>query len=113
MPASPWIGSISTAAVRSSTARASASLSSRGTTLKPGTSGANGACLDSCGVAESAPIVRPWKPPSSTTKSPPAWRRRAILSAHSIASVPELVKNTRPPSEQSTSRFASRIAGSV
>ena len=45
--------------------------SSRGTTLKPGTSGANGACLASCGVADSAPIVRPWKPPSSTTKSPP------------------------------------------
>ena len=43
-------------------ARASASL--RGTTRKPGTSGANGACLDSCGVADSAPIVRPWKPPS-------------------------------------------------
>ena len=32
------------------------------TATKPGTSGANGACLDSCGVADSEPYVRPWKP---------------------------------------------------
>ena len=55
---SPWIGSSSTAAVRRHGA-AAPSGSSRGTALKPGTSGANGACLASCGVAESAPIVRP------------------------------------------------------
>ena len=30
---------------------------------EPGTSGANGACLASCGVADSAPYVRPWKRP--------------------------------------------------
>ena len=51
-PDSPWIGSISTAAV---------SLVDRAGILggldarKPGTSGANGACLASCGVADSAP----------------------------------------------------------
>ena len=52
IPDSPWIGSISTAAVLSSTGR---SVLSRAATRKPGTSGANGACLVSCGVADSAP----------------------------------------------------------
>jgi hypothetical protein len=53
-PDSPSTGSISTAAVPSSTAERTAS-GSRAIGLKPGTSGANGACLDSCGVADSAP----------------------------------------------------------
>ncbi len=95
------------------TAATSASRSFRGTTVKPGTSGANGACFDSCGVAESAPIVRPWKPPSLTTNSPPGRRLRASFSAHSIASAPELHRKTRPPSDRSESRFASVIPGSV
>ena len=107
MPDSPWIGSRITAAVRSSTD------SNVLSTLKPGTSGANGACFASCGVADSAPYVRPWKPPSTTTMSPPARWRRASLIAHSFASAPELPKNTLPPSEASDSRSASRIAGSV
>ena len=55
-------------------------------------------------MAESAPIVRPWNAPSSTTKRPPGLRRRASLIAHSIASAPELQKNTLPPSEASASR---------
>src|SRR5215218_869065 len=60
IPDSPWIGSMITAAVRSVTAWTSGSGGpSRGTAVKPGTSGAKGACFDSCGVAESAPIVRP------------------------------------------------------
>ena len=95
------------------TALASACASSRATTSKPGTSGANGACFVSCGVADSAPIVRPWKPPSTTTKPPPGLRFRASLIAHSLASAPELQKNTLPPSERSERRRASRIAGSV
>jgi len=53
-PVSPWIGSSSTAAVCSPTAASSAA-GSRGTGTKPGTSGANGACLDSWNVADSAP----------------------------------------------------------
>ena len=53
-PDSPWIGSSSTAAVPSSTAAAIAS-GSASTARNPGTSGANGACLLSCGVADSAP----------------------------------------------------------
>ena len=40
-------------------AAVSASGSSRGTAVKPGTSGAKGSCLSTCGVADSAPIVRP------------------------------------------------------
>ena len=71
--------------------------SSRGTATKPGTSGANGSCLVSCGVADSAPIVRPWKAPSSTTISPPRRRLRASLIAASFASAPELQRNTRAP----------------
>ena len=62
------------------------------TASKPGTSGANGACLVSCGVADSAPNVRPWKPPCSTTKRPPGRRLRASLSAASLASAPELAE---------------------
>ncbi len=53
-PVSPWIGSSSTAAVPPCTAASSAA-GSGATTTNPGTSGANGACLDSCGVALSAP----------------------------------------------------------
>ena len=90
MPDSPCTGSSSTAAVRSSTALPSASPSPRGTTSKPGTSGANGACLASWGVAERAPIVRPWKSSSITTKPPPRAPPAGELEAHSIASVPEL-----------------------
>ena len=81
--------------------------------MNPGTSGAKGACLVSCGVADSAPMVRPWKPPSRTTKRPPGFRRLASLIAHSIASAPEFEKNTFPPSDTSASRPASRIPGSV
>ena len=58
---------------RSPTASAIA-LRRRRTASKPGTSGANGACLASCGVADSAPYVRPWKRPATTTISPPGWR---------------------------------------
>ena len=48
-----------------------------------------------CEVSASAPIVRPWKPPSATT----TWVRpvrRVSLNAASLASVPELVKKTLP-----------------
>ena len=52
-------------------------------------------------VSASAPMVRPWKPPSAAT----TWVRpvrRVSLNAASLASVPELVKNTLagPASEQ-------------
>src|SRR4051794_15645729 len=45
--------------------------------------------------------------------SPPGRRLRASFSAASLASAPELAKNTPPPSERSTSRAASRSPGSL
>jgi hypothetical protein len=111
-PVSPCTGSSSTAAVPSPTASRTAP-GSFGSTTKPGTRGANGACLDSCGVADSAPYVRPWNAPSKTTISPPGRALRTSLMAASTASAPELVKNTFPPSERCESRAASRMPGSV
>ena len=55
MPPSPCTASTRTAAVRSLTAARERVGSSGGTAWKPGTSGAKGACLASCGVAERAP----------------------------------------------------------
>ena len=54
-------------------------------------------------VSASEPMVRPWKEPSAATR----WVRpvrRVSLKAASLASVPELVKNTRPglPSDAAT-----------
>ncbi len=62
--------------------------------------------------------MRPWKSPSKLTISgasiPRRWAcLRAILIAHSFASVPELEKKTRPPRLDSESRSASRTIGSV
>ena len=62
-------------------------------------------------------MVRPWKERSATTtRVRPV--RRVSLKAASLASAPELQKNTRPPrspdgSSRLTSRSASAMAGSV
>ena len=98
--------------MRASTAAAIASAVGS-TATKPGTSGANGACLDSCGVADSEPYVRPWKPRCTETMVPRGLALRATFSAASLASVPELAKCTLPPSEDSARRRASRSPGSV
>ena len=46
-------------------------------------------------VSESAPMVRPWKPPSKAMiPGRPVWKR-ASLMAPSTASVPEFVRKTR------------------
>ena len=94
----------------SSTAAATSEAS---TARKPGTSGANGACLDSCGVALNAPYVRPWNPFSATTRSPRGRCLRTSLIAASLASAPELQKNTLSPNERSHSRAASVTFGSL
>ena len=84
------------------------------TATKPGTSGANGACLASCGVADSAPYVRPWKPRCTETIVPPGLALRASFSAASSASVPELAKWTLPPSERRRPAAGrARMPGSV
>ena len=59
-------------------------------------------------------MVRPWKPPSAATM----WVRpvrRVSLNAASLASVPELEKNTRPLRRRaaSSSRSASSTCGSL
>ena len=57
-------------------------------------------------------MVRPWKPPSATT----TWVRpvrRVSLKAASLASVPELVKNTLPPPAPTPSRTRSFSASST
>ena len=59
----------------------------------PGTSGPKPSHFAGCPVAESAPSVRPWKPPSSATIRVRPVALRAILSAASFASAPELQKN--------------------
>src|SRR5262249_15935507 len=112
-PVSPWIGSSMTAAVRSPTPAPRAAPSFRGTGRNPGRYGAKLSLVASSGVAESDPMVRPWKAPSSTTISGSEIPRacacfRTSLIAHSLASVPELQRNARPPRLDSQSLAASR-----
>ena len=57
--------------------------------------------------------MRPWKPPSSATIRVRPVALRAILSAASLASAPELQKKARPPGNRSESSAASRSIGSV
>ena len=65
----------------------------------------------SSAVSASAPMVRPWNAPSAATR----WVRpvrRVSLKAASLASVPELVKNTRP-GESRAGRAGARRARSA
>ena len=89
-------------------------MSPYGTCVTSPGSGANGSCLDGWPVSASEPIVRPWKAPwAATSFVRPV--SRVILKATSLASVPELQKNTRAPSAPSspTSASASAMPGSV
>ena len=79
----------------------------------PGTSGPKPSHFDGCPVADSAPSVRPWKPPSSATMRVRPVALRAILSAASFASAPELQKNACAPPSRSERSPASRSIGSV
>ena len=113
MPPSPWIGSMRIAAVSGPTAARTASRSPKGRWSKPGISGPKPLTIFSEPAAAMAPVERPWKAPSKATMRKrcgwPAWSKclRAILIAHSIASVPELVKKTVSAKVASTSRRAS------
>ncbi len=79
----------------------------------PPGSGWNGSCSQSCAVAASVSIVRPWNPPCSTTivwqsgplRSTP--QRRATFMAHSLASAPELAKNAFQPCPSPARRASS------
>ena len=94
-PASPWIGSSTTAAVSSVTAAARATESPYGTKVTSPGSGAKGSRYAALAVSASAPMVRPWKEPSAATTRV-LLVRRVSFSAASLASAPELVKNTLP-----------------
>jgi hypothetical protein len=75
--------------------------------LKPGRSGSNPCWYFSVGVADSAPMVRPWNAPRIVTMSTTSEARvsfayfRTSLIAASFASVPELQKSTRSAKEWS------------
>ena len=64
-------------------------------------------------VAERAPSVRPWNPPSSATIRVRPVALRAILSAASLASAPELQKKAHSAGNARESSAASRSIGSV
>ena len=101
MPPSPWIGSIITAAMLrlcSATWR-TASRSLSGTRTKPCTSGSKPACTLRLPVADSVASERPWNAFSMTmiagSAMPLSWPYlRATLIDASVASSPELQKNT-------------------
>ncbi len=66
MPASPWIGSISTATVSSSIAAARAVASPYGTVRKPGVYGPKSSRADGSSEKLMIVVVRPWKLPDAT-----------------------------------------------
>ena len=100
MPPSPCTGSTSTATMsRCSDNASTAAKSLNGTRTKPSSSGAKPSCTLALAVADRVAMVRPWKLPSITTTVGRAIclrepYRRAILMAASLASAPELEKNT-------------------
>ena len=114
-PASPWIGSRTTAATSSVTAARRAASSPYGTWVTPGRSGSNGSRYAGLWVSASAPVLRPWNAPSAATiRVRPV--RRASLTAASTASVPELAKKTAEPggaAATSSSRSASSTCAVV
>ncbi len=66
MPASPWIGSTSTATVSSSMAAATASASPYGTIRNPGVYGPKSSCASGSSEKRTIVVVRPWKLPVMT-----------------------------------------------
>ena len=114
MPPSPWIGSIITAPVSGPTAASKAAQSSKGTWSKPSTLGPKPSMYFCWPPAAMVASVRPWNAPSKVTTRnfsgwPQAdWYLRAILMAASLASAPELVKNTTSAKVLSQSRSARR-----
>ena len=101
-PASPWMGSTSTAAVFSSIARAMASASPYGTDTKPGVNGPKPARACGSSLKLTIVVVRPWKLPSATTivaapSGTPFTRyaqARASLMPVSTASAPVFIGST-------------------
>ena len=111
MPPSPCTGSRTTAQVLSLTAFFSASISLNGTCRKPGISGSKPLRYFARPVAASVARVRPWNELSIEMISlrPEALPiLRASLNIPSLASAPELAKNTTPSKQFSISFSARR-----
>src|SRR6266536_164230 len=111
---------ISAVSVVAPTAAAKASASPKGTWLKPAGSSAKVGCSAGLPVAARVARVRPWKPPSAATiptaRSPlvALAQRLPTLMAASLASAPELEKNTLAGGpKRSTSRSARSTCGPV
>src|ERR1700761_4468783 len=102
MPASPWIGSKSTATVLSSIAWAIAAASPKGTDRNPGVNGPNPSRAIGSDEKLTALMVRPWKLLSATmilacpagTPLTSAPHLRATLRPLSTASAPEFIGST-------------------
>ena len=97
-------------AVSPVTARRSASGSPYSIWITWPGSGRNGSALAGWPVSDSAPMVRPWKPPLVET----TWVRpvsRDSLNAASFASAPELQSSTRPGRPASASNSSASATG--
>ncbi len=103
IPASPWIGSISTAQVFSPTAAASEPMSPKSKWTKPGANGPKSARYAASVEKPTIVVERPWKLPRATaivarsgamplTRYP---QRRAALIAVSTDSAPPLAGSAR------------------
>ena len=104
-PASPWIGSISTATTRCPYARKasrSAGRSPYGTDTNPGVYGPKSARASGSEENDTIVVVRPWKFPSNTTMTASSCgtprvtypHLRATLIAVSTASAPVFIGST-------------------
>src|SRR5262245_23444068 len=108
------IGSIRMAAVSGPTSRRTAAASSRARWTKPSTTGPKPSRCFFCPPAARVASVRPWNAPSKAmmrkrSGAPLAeWNLRAVLIAPSIASAPELAKNTTSAKLSRHNRSASR-----
>src|SRR3954451_24190802 len=112
-PPSPRIGS-SRLSPMSGAAAGSSEITSFGcATRTPWSSGSKAARFAGWPVADSEPLVRPWKLPSSAITPVRPVALRAYFRAASFASAPELQKKPRAPPNRSDRRRASSSAGSV
>ena len=115
-PPTPCTGSTMTAAVSASTCAAMAPISRRGT--QPTSKGARGNSyhfLSAPQVMAPAAAVRPWNAPSMATTFVRRVILKAMRSAFSLASAPELTKNTvsKAPPAKRVSRVAARARTSM
>ena len=116
IPASPWMGSISTAAVFASIAASIAAASPNGTETNPGANGPKSSRAVGSSLKPTIVVVRPWKLPFATTMvaasgTMPLTRyahARATLMPVSTASAPVFMGSTRSLPQSRASASANR-----